>query len=574
MNQQTPLDRGSFKLGLSALFDRLRKRELRANTVDWDDPGTLSELLQIQERTTSGEFDLDAVMDRLVKVTWKELGAAGVGLWLFTDNEIFYRAGAGEASNDEQLRLTVLSALTTVCQLSEHSGTQVGQPVEPCASRGAGPAPSYARSLLIAPIAQGQKIVGVLAAFSSELERFAARDFRRIQFLANLLAQVLHRVAESSQYVALERATMLQLVEGMIPVLRNMLSSDDRPSDATDEFMHASTWGEREPAPPHSRDDSATLGLQSEETAPGTTGSTTSERETAAPSIFQPGVRSKWDAALALVKHGSARANDALTVACTALGNRLERVGRQIWRMVAFRSDPTQSQPGPRPRRFLLNAWGSTHSQLKARFQSRFSILRTTPVTAVLIVAIGFLILKAGHHSPRQTNVSSSPIAKAETRVSADAGGPVYPNIAPSDNSALVPLEARVVHTAATPSPIQVSHLRVTDRSTLDALETLSHYELAALRRRALYGDDFAEFLIGMAHETGHGLEQNCKTAAEWVMKAAAQGNPAAEYNLGLRYRDGDGVSVNQDAALRWLRKAAAQHFPGAQASLMTAAAP
>src|SRR6202008_4935594 len=118
---------GSVARTLSALFHRIGRRNLRVRTRDWNSPETLTCLKQIQE-TTSEAIDPDMVMDRIVKLTWKELRADGTGVWLFTDNETFLGAGAGQASNSERLRLALLSTLVTSWQVSEGSLTQVGKP--------------------------------------------------------------------------------------------------------------------------------------------------------------------------------------------------------------------------------------------------------------------------------------------------------------------------------------------------------------------------------------------------------------------------------------------------------------
>jgi TPR repeat protein len=110
--------------------------------------------------------------------------------------------------------------------------------------------------------------------------------------------------------------------------------------------------------------------------------------------------------------------------------------------------------------------------------------------------------------------------------------------------------------------------MQVTDPAASSALRTLSRYEIAGLRRRAVYGDDGAAFLLGMAYETGHLVPQNCDKAGEWITKSANLGNAAAEYNLGLRYRQGDGEPANQEVAAQWLRKAAAQKYSQAQLAL------
>jgi hypothetical protein len=113
--------------------------------------------------------------------------------------------------------------------------------------------------------------------------------------------------------------------------------------------------------------------------------------------------------------------------------------------------------------------------------------------------------------------------------------------------------------------------LQVTDRNTQAALRNLSSYELAGLRRKALYGDDSAALLMGMALEVGHGVRQDCKAAAWWMTKAAAEGNALAQYNLGLRYRDGDGVQADEDMAIQWLQKAASRQVPGAHLAMIGA---
>jgi TPR repeat protein len=79
---------------------------------------------------------------------------------------------------------------------------------------------------------------------------------------------------------------------------------------------------------------------------------------------------------------------------------------------------------------------------------------------------------------------------------------------------------------------------------------------------------------MGMAYETGHGVRQDCKAAAQWVSNAAEEGSAMAQYNLGLRYRDGDGVPINTEAATTWLQKAARHQIPGARMALVAVSSP
>jgi Sel1 repeat len=116
--------------------------------------------------------------------------------------------------------------------------------------------------------------------------------------------------------------------------------------------------------------------------------------------------------------------------------------------------------------------------------------------------------------------------------------------------------------------PALASHRQITDRATLFRVEGLSRYEIPALRRQAIYGDDSAALVMGMLYETGRFVPQSCPKAAEWVMRSANWGNAAAQYNLGLRYRDGDGVTANQDEAKEWLQRAADHRYSNATIAL------
>jgi hypothetical protein len=168
----------------------------------------------------------------------------------------------------------------------------------------------------------------------------------------------------------------------------------------------------------------------------------------------------------------------------------------------------------------------------------------------VLAVMLAFLFAQAGLHKNVQ-------IASASTNPSVAHAAAVLPT--PKLMSTSIPT------TTLANSP---THHQITDPETKDDVENMTRYEVATVRRAALYGDDIAAFQLGMAYEVGYGMTQNCKKAAEWVTRAADEGNPAAEYNLGLRYRDGDGVTPNPTEAEKWLKKAAEHKYANASALL------
>jgi len=111
------------------------------------------------------------------------------------------------------------------------------------------------------------------------------------------------------------------------------------------------------------------------------------------------------------------------------------------------------------------------------------------------------------------------------------------------------------------------SHRRITDARAAATLAALSRFEIAGLRRQAMFGDSKAALLVGMAYETGYGVPQNCVKAGAWVARAAQAGNVAAQHNLGLRYRDGDGVAADAELADKWLKLWAAHKYAAAQSA-------
>ncbi|WP_209015854.1 SEL1-like repeat protein [Roseibium sp. RKSG952] len=117
-------------------------------------------------------------------------------------------------------------------------------------------------------------------------------------------------------------------------------------------------------------------------------------------------------------------------------------------------------------------------------------------------------------------------------------------------------------------------------------------------------GDAPAQTLLGVLHETGYGIQQDKKKAADWYKLAAAKndpqaalrlaqlylvgdgvqqdksraadlfdiaakaGNPNALYNLAIIYQEGDGRPYDADKALDYLRQSAQQNDPKAQYAL------
>jgi hypothetical protein len=569
MSERLSPDRRSFKQFLFALFRQIQRQGLRGSADDRIDPECLPDLIQIRQEVRAGKFDLNAVINRLTKLTQRIVGASGVGVWLFTSDEVFLYAGAGSASNDESLRLEVISKLARACQLSHDSASRATNRT-PIGTGYDLSDPHDTNSLLVEPVHQGQNVAGALAALSDECTAFTQRDVANLHLLADLLGQALSKAAEAGlqESVILEPAAILQLIDRIIPALERMLENDENARHSTHGFLHsdpghefpsagiptkpfqdsqvtgqeagatqlmggAQTGGHKEP---HALWDSPSSAPLQEISVPRIEAWAAWKSKLAKTSTLWPVACQKWERTAAPVRNCASRILNWATVGLPA---------------VVVQRGLRYSQAS------FLHAIKVANTRLQTLLKSRSSLraaLRAAPVAAILVIIVTFLILKARFHSPAQTTASGSRTTAREKTI-------------PLSASTSDAREAPVAEPGA-PAPLQVSHMHATDLATEDALRTLSHYEFAGLRRRAEYGDDSAAFQMGMAYEIGRGLPQSCTTAAQWVARAAGEGNAAAQYNLGLRYHDGDGVAVDDDEAVKWLQKAAAQQNFDAQVAL------
>ena len=94
-----------------------------------------------------------------------------------------------------------------------------------------------------------------------------------------------------------------------------------------------------------------------------------------------------------------------------------------------------------------------------------------------------------------------------------------------------------------------------------------------ALRRyvtEAKAGDAEAQFALGVAYETGQGVDQDYGEALGWYRQAAEQGHAEAQTNAGSLHGRGLGVSQDYSKAAEYYRLAAAQGHGPALAELGT----
>lgn len=92
-----------------------------------------------------------------------------------------------------------------------------------------------------------------------------------------------------------------------------------------------------------------------------------------------------------------------------------------------------------------------------------------------------------------------------------------------------------------------------------------SSRKFSHLIQKAKQGDQHAQFQLGIAYESGMGVEQNYAEAVRWYRRAADSGHSGAQNNLGSMYGRGLGVSQSDTEAMKWYLRAAAEGHPAAQ---------
>ena len=75
-------------------------------------------------------------------------------------------------------------------------------------------------------------------------------------------------------------------------------------------------------------------------------------------------------------------------------------------------------------------------------------------------------------------------------------------------------------------------------------------------RPLAEQGDPRAEYMLGLAFSSGHGVPRDDAVAFQWYQRAAEHGVAAAQVNLGTMYANGDSVPQDYAQAIKWWRKA------------------
>lgn len=79
----------------------------------------------------------------------------------------------------------------------------------------------------------------------------------------------------------------------------------------------------------------------------------------------------------------------------------------------------------------------------------------------------------------------------------------------------------------------------------------------AACEHAAKFGNDTAQYRVGLMYQLGYGVEEDNYKAVYWYKKAAKNGNPDAQENLANMYFAGIGTAKDSDKAIYWHEQAA-----------------
>jgi hypothetical protein len=91
---------------------------------------------------------------------------------------------------------------------------------------------------------------------------------------------------------------------------------------------------------------------------------------------------------------------------------------------------------------------------------------------------------------------------------------------------------------------------------------------MAHMRQSAEAGYAPAQIILGLAYETGDGVDKDANEARKWLLLAAQQGVAEAENDYGILVYYGHGVPADPAEAVPWFRKAADQGYANSQTML------
>lgn len=161
-------------------------------TRSFTEPPNLTEVAQTLAAHGGGALSVDLAFDLVLNDVVEQArtvtGATGAAVALFRDGELTCRATSGENAPDLGVRVDGSSGLAGACvssgEIQHCRDTEADERVNAEACRRLG-----VRSMLIAPLVDGQRLIGVIQVFSAWPNAFGKREISALQVLAGRVAE-------------------------------------------------------------------------------------------------------------------------------------------------------------------------------------------------------------------------------------------------------------------------------------------------------------------------------------------------------------------------------------------------
>lgn len=194
----------------------------------------LADVVRTQQEVLSAITDLERVMRLIVDLTPKVTSGEGAVIELVEGDEMVYRAASGVAEKHVGLRLPLAGSLSgravAGAALMRCDDTDVDPRVDGPACRAIG-----IRSMVIAPLIEGNAAVGALKSFSSFANAFDDLDTYALQLLAGMTSGALMQARAFRDREASEARYRLLFDRNVAGVFRSTL--DGRILDCNDSLV-------------------------------------------------------------------------------------------------------------------------------------------------------------------------------------------------------------------------------------------------------------------------------------------------------------------------------------------------
>ena len=203
----------------------------------------LAAVVATQQEVLAAISDLDKVMTLVVERTPEATNGDGAVIEVVEGDDLVYRAASGAAKNQAGLRLSLSKSLSGLAvrekTLMRCDNTETDLRVDAAACRTMG-----IRSMVIAPLLEGNVAVGALKTFSQEAQAFSDLDVYVLQLLAGMTSAALLHARTYRDLEASEARYRMLFDRNIAGVFRSTL--DGRILDCNESLVRYLGYDSRE----------------------------------------------------------------------------------------------------------------------------------------------------------------------------------------------------------------------------------------------------------------------------------------------------------------------------------------